>query len=55
MNKKTTSVTRGGQTRENNRGQDKKGKQMQDPPPHQKKTVLDDRIESAVLLSRVAV
>ena len=54
--KKTTSVTRGGQTRENNKGQDKHGKQKQEPPPPPappKK--LDDRSESAVLLSHVAV
>ena len=38
MNKKTTSITRGGQTRKNNRGQDKTWKQTQEPPP-QKKTI----------------
>ena len=53
--KKTTSATRRGQTREITGGKTKKkGQQMPDPPPPKKK-VLDDRIESAVLWSRVAV
>ena len=33
----------------------KRGKQKQEPPPPKKKKVLDHKIESAVLLSRVAV